>query len=102
MKANYATDTPMITLQTSRNNHPLPHSKIVVISWSRFVKIIHNHCNLRLMLNKQKIYVDKLQGSNEQFFRVYQQTYTCVKLKIKTTTISANIYLFQVNKKNTK
>ena len=54
------------------------------------------------MLNKQKIYVDKLQGSNEQFFRVYQQTYTCVKLKIKTTTISANIYLFQVNKKNTK
>ena len=36
------------------------------------------------MLNKQKIYVDKLQGSNEQFFRVYQQTYTCVKLKIKT------------------
>ena len=36
------------------------------------------------MLKKQKIYVDKLQGSNEQSFRVYQQTYTCVKLKINT------------------
>ena len=84
MKANYVTDTLMVTSQTSRNNHPLSQSKIVVISWSRFVKIIHNHCNLRLMFKKQKIYVDKLQGSNEQSFRVYQQIYTCVKLKINT------------------
>ena len=55
------------------------------------------------MLKKQKIYVDKLQGSNEQSFRVYQQTYTCVKVKINTVYYDFSEHLLvPSNKKNTK